>query len=283
MMKTNGKPLTSEEFSKLVTGDVYFHVPSKSARVFHHFGSNDPASGRAVNTSGKYNDFGSMNWLSENQYKIWLNARASGADHDRSAEILFSEMKASAMKDEERLTKVDPMLIAHLNKIKEASLTENKETEIKVIVKKETGKMANVVREESRVQHALAVVKSDATDAVWRTAARQTVRSAKTPLVALLGRQALPPGVVGFLVSQLDTDNGEALLAFVLGTALTYVPQFGTDPKFVRLARELRILGMDNFISKVADVMLNPVREQLVDILKAVPLEMPNVPADRAG
>jgi hypothetical protein len=154
---------------------------------------------------------------------------------------------------------------------------EFKQHKIKQQTKKEENKMSNVVKttNESTMQAAYSAVKSDGTDAAWRVAAKQAAKSVKAPVVAALQRTTLPTGVVGFAVSQLDTANGEAVLAFVLGTVMGYVPQLGTDPKFIRLARELRVLGMDRFLSKVADVMLNPLREQLVEIVKAIPFETP--------
>jgi hypothetical protein len=145
---------------------------------------------------------------------------------------------------------------------------------IKQTKKEET--MSNLkTTNETAMQVAYNTVKSDGTDAAWRVAAKQAAKSVKAPVVAALQRTTLPTGVVGFFVSQLDTNNGEAVLAFALGTVMGYVPQLGSDPKFIRLARELRVLGMDRFLSKVADVMLNPFREQLVDIVKAIPFETP--------
>src|ERR1019366_7703315 len=153
-------------------------------------------------------------------------------------------------------------------------LTNNNKT------KKEENKMNDnkqIVKNETAIQVAYNTVKSDGTDAAWRVAAKQAAKSVKAPVVAALQRTTLPTGGIGFFVSQFDTDNGEAVLAFVLGTVMGYVPQLGTDPKFIRLARELRVLGMDRFLSKVADVMLNPLREQLVEIVKAIPFETPAV------
>lgn len=143
------------------------------------------------------------------------------------------------------------------------------------VVRKEETKMSTMSRCGSAVSDALCVVKEDTVDAAWRTAAKQTVKSAKVPLGAFLCRQKLPKGVVGFLASQLSTESGEAVLAIVLGTGLTYVPQFGCDPKFARLSKELRVLGMEVFTSKVADVVLNPMREYLAELIGGLPLTTP--------
>jgi hypothetical protein len=117
---------------------------------------------------------------------------------------------------------------------------------------------------------ALAVVKADGTDAAWRTAAKQAVRAVRAPLGALLSKN-LPGGVVGLVLSQLDTDNGEALLAFVIGHTMTYVPQFACDAKLMRLAKELRVGGMTHYTDMLADAVLKPLREQLVEAVKLIP------------
>jgi hypothetical protein len=129
-------------------------------------------------------------------------------------------------------------------------------------------KMSNLT--QSKLNTAISTIKNDGTDALWRVAAKQAVKSAKTPIVAFLEQQRFSSSLVQVFASQLDTDNGEAALAFVLGSLIPYIPRFGSDVKFIRLAKELRILGMENLLSKVADVVLNPLRDQLVEILKSV-------------
>ena len=125
------------------------------------------------------------------------------------------------------------------------------------------------------VSSGLSTLKADAVDGAWRAAAKQTIKSAKVPLLTFLKGQKVPGMAVEFLTTQLDSENGEAALGLLLGTVMTYLPQFCADQKMNRLAKELRVFGMDCFISKIADIMLNPVRDQLAEIVKNVPFAMP--------
>lgn len=264
-MKTDGSPISLTDFNNLEKGIPYCYGAAHSLRVFSHFTDEPPGRARAVNTEHKINEREYMRWLTENEFRDWmLNNKFTKSklvhDHMTDRKDLVKEFIKNVGKPSENVATTDTM----------------------VVMKKENVKMASLVQ-GSRVNQALAVVKSDGTDALWRVAAKQSVKLVRAPLVAFLTRQALPAGVVGFLTDLLDTDNGEAVLAYVMGSSMCYLPQFGTDPKFVRLAKECRVLGAEVFLSKVADIMLNPFREQIADLLKAVPLDSVSVPAERAG
>lgn len=122
----------------------------------------------------------------------------------------------------------------------------------------------------SRVSTVLATVKDDGVDAAWRTAARQAAKTVREPLAAVL-RGRLPAGVCGLVLSQLDTEHGEAFLAFVTGHAMSYIPQFSCDAKLNRLAKELRVLGLQFATDKLASAILSPLREQFVEVVKMIP------------
>jgi len=125
--------------------------------------------------------------------------------------------------------------------------------------------------DDKKIANALTVVKADGTDAFWRTGAKQTVRAVHGPLSALLNKH-LPIGVSGVIVDQLlNTDHGEAILAYALGNTMQYIPKFNSDPKLVRLAKEMRVLGLTFFTDKVADAILTPLRDQLMDIVNQLP------------
>jgi hypothetical protein len=124
----------------------------------------------------------------------------------------------------------------------------------------------------SAVSQCLTTVKSDATDAVWRTAARETVRSVHQPMSAFLAGQNLPAGVVSVLAAALKTDAGEAVLGFILGNTMPFVPHFRGNARLERLAKELRVLGLEHFTTKLAEAVLSPLREQLVALVGSLPM-----------
>lgn len=132
---------------------------------------------------------------------------------------------------------------------------------------KEKDNMSNC----NTVSEALATVQADVKDAAWRTAAHETIKSVRAPLAAFLGKQRFPKGVCGAVMAMSDTDAGEAVLAFLLGTSMRYVPKFCCDAKLTRLAKELRVLGLEHFTTKVADAFLEPLREQLVEVVSLLP------------
>jgi hypothetical protein len=125
----------------------------------------------------------------------------------------------------------------------------------------------------SAVSQCLSTVKCDATDAVWRTAARETVRSVHQPMSAFLASQNLPAGVASVLAAALKTDAGEAVLGFVLGNTMPYVPHFARNARLMRLSKELRVLGLEHFTTKLADAVLSPLRAQLTELVGGLPLD----------
>jgi hypothetical protein len=108
------------------------------------------------------------------------------------------------------------------------------------------------------------VLRADATDAAWRTAASQFLKLAREPLVGLLtrhlapGDEALRARVAVFLTTEL----GSALLSGVLSAALSAMPE-AAGPSASRLARELRVRALADAGDVLADVVLGPLRQVL--------------------
>ena len=125
----------------------------------------------------------------------------------------------------------------------------------------------------SLVQRTLATVKTEGTEAIWRTAAAQTLTVVQAPLIAALKRQGVSEGVLGFVGIFLETEMGRGLLALLLGTALSNIPNFGNNPKVQRLASELRIMGMASYGNLIAGVVIDPLREMMVNVISGLPEE----------
>lgn len=113
--------------------------------------------------------------------------------------------------------------------------------------------------EPSTTNKVLQTIKSDATDAAWRTAGVQFVRLVREPLVAALCRHLAPgdESMRGKIAAFLETEIGTALLASVLSVALSSMPQrMGEVPQ--KLARELRVAAMADTGIVLSDLLLDP-------------------------
>lgn len=105
-------------------------------------------------------------------------------------------------------------------------------------------------------------LKTDATDAAWRTAGSQFVKLTREPLVGLLTRH-LAPGDDAFrakMAAFLETELGGAIVASLLAAALSALPATtGEVPQ--KLARELRVRAMSDAGDVLADLLMGPLRQ----------------------
>jgi ribosomal protein L40E len=118
---------------------------------------------------------------------------------------------------------------------------------------------------ENKIQKVVSVVESEGKDALWRTAALKLVDVAKVPI-----RTTLAPRLPKPIGDLLDTQYGEAALAYALGVGLASSP-WSADAKAKRLAYELRVYGMTVLSSRLFDVVFVPIKDAVADILKALP------------
>lgn len=126
-------------------------------------------------------------------------------------------------------------------------------------------------------QAVLKTLEADATEAAWRLAGSQLVKLCREPVVAFLSRHVGKdddPGVRARVAAFLDTEVGEALLAAMLSLGLTMLPnlkQTGNIPQ--QLARELRVRSMAGMGDVIADVLMGPLRQVIVNFLQGAPTE----------
>lgn len=122
-------------------------------------------------------------------------------------------------------------------------------------------------------------LKTDATDAAWRTAGSQFVKLTREPLVGLLTRH-LAPGDDAFrakMAAFLETELGGAIVASLLAAALSALPTTtGEVPQ--KLARELRVRAMSDAGDVLADLLMGPLR-QVIALYLQDPAGAPAQPA----
>ncbi len=132
-------------------------------------------------------------------------------------------------------------------------------------------------KDETNTKSTLAKVgdelKSNATDAAWRTAGKQVTLLSADSIAALLSRQIDPKDkkLKAKLETFLATPLGQALLAGGMSLALEAAPQMGKIPT-KRLARELRVQAMAEGGNLLAEAVMAPVRQLLTaGILAGLP------------
>lgn len=125
----------------------------------------------------------------------------------------------------------------------------------------------------------LKTLKTDATDAAWRTAGSQFIKLAREPLVALLSRHLGPDdeALRARIARFLETELGTAMLTALLSGGLSALPSTGS-PIPEKLARELRIRSMADTADVVADVIAEPLRKVMAAYLQGVEPELQGSP-----
>ncbi len=114
-------------------------------------------------------------------------------------------------------------------------------------------------------------LKTDASEAAWRTAGSQFTKLAREPLVGLLSRHLGPDddAMRGRIAAFLETELGTAMLSALLSAGLAAVPgNPGGVPE--RLSRELRVRAMADAGDVVADVLMGPLRQVMALYLQDV-------------
>jgi hypothetical protein len=134
---------------------------------------------------------------------------------------------------------------------------------------KETSTMSGMTTSGGLVSDTLARVVNDGEQAAWREASRQCVRNITAALAPIADRH-LPKGVVGLVLGKLNTDMGRAFVGFAAGHVMAAVPSFSSDPRLKRLAEEMRVASTQWGFSVVADAVLDPIRDSIVDIVKGL-------------
>lgn len=124
----------------------------------------------------------------------------------------------------------------------------------------------------------ITTLKTDATDAAWRTAGSQLVKATRDPLSALLCRHLGPEddALRGKIGAFLQTELGSSMLSAFLSIGLSTMPETEITKK---LSKELRIRAMAGTSDVMADVFMQPLREVMSTALRDVTPAIPTIPA----
>ena len=110
----------------------------------------------------------------------------------------------------------------------------------------------------------------DATDAAWRSAAATAVAAIRAPLLAALSSR-LDSRQTKAVGAFLAKEEGRALLSVALGMAPMLLPELASDPRVTRLAREMRVAGMQVVSDMLLSDLCGPVIQALTKAVAKLP------------
>lgn len=88
------------------------------------------------------------------------------------------------------------------------------------------------------------MMKTNAVSAGYRVAGTQLTTLVKNAVLTVMRNKGADGGAIQAFSSFLDTEFGNAMISFAIGSGLNYVPHFSDDPRVQRLAEEMSVAGM---------------------------------------
>ena len=117
----------------------------------------------------------------------------------------------------------------------------------------------------------LSMIKSDGENALYRVAATQMNKAVKNGIIKLMQSKGADNERIKNISEILDTEIGSALVAAILGTALTYAPKISEDPRAKKLAEEFRIKSMETIGNEVVGAAIEHLLPEVMSILSTLP------------
>ena len=128
---------------------------------------------------------------------------------------------------------------------------------------------------ESNLSTKLATVKTQATkdakEALYRTGAKKAVDASRALIVTGLKTKTKGNARAKQIAAFLETDHGRAALSVILGNLPLVMPQLATDPRFTKLAAEMRVAGLQHVTDLLADELAGPVTAIFTSAVAAIP------------
>ena len=115
-------------------------------------------------------------------------------------------------------------------------------------------------------------LKANAVSAGYRVAGTQLTSVVKSAILTVMRDKGADGGAIQAFSTFLDTEFGAAMISFMIGSGLPYVPHFGDDPRVARLATELQVGGMATAGNAI-------IGEAMQHVLPAVSQILSNLPA----
>lgn len=197
--------------------------------------------------------------------KLFESGFVSSTKKVEDMDMLFEDSKAKltesekAALDKEIDKKISAIIAEDLKRkalIGEESVKEKKK-------KVGNTKMANV--------SLMDLLKSDGEDAAYRVAGTQMTNGTKLALLKLLEKQGHSSESLKAISELLETEAGNAAIAFALGMLLHYLPQINTDLRVQKLSKEFRVHGMSTAGNAVAGLLTESLLPVILESLNTLP------------
>ena len=114
-------------------------------------------------------------------------------------------------------------------------------------------------------------LKANAVSAGYRVAGTQLTATVKGAILTVMRNKGADGGAIQAFSAFLDTEFGAAMISFMIGSGLPYVPHFGEDPRVQRLATELQVGGMATAGNAIIGEAMQHVLPAITQILQSLP------------
>ena len=138
-------------------------------------------------------------------------------------------------------------------------------------VRKEKVKVMSGIKESGEKLSFMDMMKANAGEAAYRVASKQLSVATKAAILKVMENKGQSSDRIAALKEMLDTAYGEALVSFLIGIGLTYLPMVSNDPRAAKLAEEFRVGSMTTVGNEVIGVAVEHFLPVIQSALTALP------------
>ncbi len=114
-------------------------------------------------------------------------------------------------------------------------------------------------------------LKANAVSAGFRVAGTQLTSAVKGAILTVMRNKGADGGAIQAFSAFLDTEFGAAMISFMIGSGLPYVPHYGDTPSVMRLATEMQVGGMATAGNAIIGEAMQHVLPAITQILQNLP------------
>lgn len=234
-----------------INGEIIRAVKKDGTQEWYAPGSSDRedailhrADGPAVIHPNNREEF----WLNGNQFNTreqWLGALSR-----------LNDMKEEALDQE--LIDEDPVDEIYVDTTDDAPVT---------IKESKKNKKEKTMNKPSFAEN----LKANAVSAGFRVAGTQLTTAVKGAILTVMRNKGADGGAIQAFSAFLDTEFGAAMISFMIGSGLPYIPMYGENPSVARLATEMQVGGMATAGNAIIGEAMQHVLPAITQILQTLP------------
>lgn len=112
---------------------------------------------------------------------------------------------------------------------------------------------------------------NDLSNAGYRVASTQISSAIKNLISSSLEKEGFDEGKLKIIKEIFDTQFGNALISYIIGQGLTYIPNLKNNDKIISLAKEFRVNGMSVAGNEIVDALIQYILPAITDTLNLLP------------